>query len=544
MVKKEVLSILRYLFCLIMGILLISSCASIGVGPQGGPKDSIPPKVLQMLPENLTRNFKAEKIVIQFDEYFKLNDQAKQFSISPDVDILPTLKIKDKSLEITFADTLEKNTTYTLNFGKSIVDINESNPLPNFSYVFATGPELDSLNISGTIKNALTGEPEFEAVALVIPLSRDTLFSKRKASIYALTDSSGNFRIKNLKADTYKVYAILEKSSDKIYQQSTDEVGFLKDPLVLTKDTAHINMVVFKEEASVFRVNDRRINADGSISISYNMKLKKPGITFTEPANVDAGKKFKFNATGDTVKVWLNDLSFDSTKVSITDSGKVLQTIKLTKGKKETYTRSVIPTDNLEGNLLNPNKTLKLTFPLPIQALELKKITLMEDSVVQENFTVEKDSADFLSYLVKYPWRPSSIYEIKFDEGAFTAIFDAKNKLFTKKFELGKYDDYGTLAVKIITPEPNKQYVLEVVNEAKATVNKLVVSRDTSVTFTKYKAGKYFIRIIYDTNKNGEWDTGNVKAGIQPENIYNEPKELSIRANWDRNETITLPKEK
>lgn len=538
------LPILKYLLISFLGILLISSCASIGAGPQGGPKDSIPPKVLNMTPKNLTTNFKEKKIVIQFDEYFKLNDQAKQFSISPDVEVLPTLKVKDKSLEITFTDSLEKNTTYTLNFGKSIVDINESNAIPNFSYVFATGAHLDSLNISGNIKNALTGKPEFEAVAMVIPLSRDSIFGKKKASIYALTDSSGNFRIKNLKEDTYKIYALVEKSSDKIYQQSTDEVGFLKEPIVLTKDTQNVNMLTFKEEASAFRINDRKINADGSISISYNMKLKKPGITFTEPGNLDAGKKIKFNATGDSVKVWLNDLSFDSTKVNITDSGKVLQTIKLTRGKKETYTRSVIPTDNLEANLLNPNKHLKLTFPLPVEAVDLAKITFMEDSVVQANFKIEKDTADFLSYQVRYPWKAGNIYEIKFDEGAFTAIFEAKNKLFNKKFELGKYDDYGTLAVKIITPEPNKQYVLEVVNEAKAIVNKLVVAKDTTVTFTKYKAGKYYIRIIYDTNKNGEWDTGNVKAGLQPEHIYNEPKELSIRANWDRNETITLPKEK
>ena len=86
--------------------------------------------------------------------------------------------------------------------------------------------------------------------------------------------------------------------------------------------------------------------------------------------------------------------------------------------------------------------------------------------------------------------------------------------------------------------------MLEITNEAKSLVNSFVVSRETTVKFANYRAGKYFIRIIYDTNKNGVWDTGNVKLGLQPETIYNEPKELSIRANWDRNETITLPKEK
>ncbi|KIO76049.1 hypothetical protein TH53_17095 [Pedobacter lusitanus] len=544
MAKNSLLKITQIFFYIFLGISLIYGCASIGPGPQGGPKDKTPPKVLSMLPKNLTRNFSTKKIVIQFDEYFKLVDQYKQFSISPDVEVLPTLKVKDKSLEITFKDSLEKNTTYTLNFGKAIADVNEGNVLKNFSYVFSTGPSLDSLSISGNIKESLTGKPLIEGVAFVFPLSRDTLFGKKKASIYTLTDSSGNYKINNLRADTYKIYALKEQSSDKIYQQVSDEIGFIKEPIVLKKDTQNVNMAVFKEDAIVFRINDRRLNPDGSITMNFNQKLKKPEIIVLEPKNLDISKKVKFNKTGDSVKVWLADLSFDSTKISITDAGKLLQTANFNRGKKDTYKRTVVATDNIEANLINPNKPFTLTFGIPITAVDPSKITLMEDSVVKTNFTVVQDSSDFLAYHLIYPWRANNIYEIKFKEGSFTALFDTKNKEFTKKFQLAKKDDYGTLQVKIVVPEPNKQFLLEVTNESKAIVNSLVVSSDTTVKFANYRAGKYFIRIIYDTNKNGVWDTGNVKLGLQPETIYNEPKELSIRANWDRNETITLPKEK
>lgn len=543
MTKNSLLKIKRKLFFILPGILFLAGCATLGAGPKGGPKDKTPPKVLSMLPKNLTRNFKSKKIVITFDEYFKLTDQSKQFSISPDVDIIPTLKVKGKSLEINFADSLEKNTTYTLNFGKAIGDINEGNILKNFSYVLSTGPSMDSLSISGNIKDSQTGKPVIEGVAMIIPLARDSIFGKKKASIYALTDSSGNYKISNLREGTYKVYALKEQNSDKIYQQSSDEVGFIKEPLVLKRDTQNVNMLIFKEDAKVFRINDRRLNTDGSITMSFNQKLRKPEITITDPKKLDIGKLVKFSKHGDSVKVWLNDMSFDSTKVSVTENGKLLQTVNFNRGKKETYTRTVTATDNIEGNLLNPNKTLRLTFGIPIQAVDESKITLMEDSVVQKSFTVEKDSTDFLSYNLKFPWKAGDLYDIKFAPGAFTAIFNAKNKEFTKKFELAKKDDYGTLQVKIVVPEPNKQYLLEVTNEAKSIVNSLVVNRDTTVKFANYRAGKYYIRLVYDTNKNGVWDTGDVKAGIQPEKIYNEPKELSIRANWDRNETITLPKE-
>jgi hypothetical protein len=530
---------------LLMSITIIWSlwgCAS-PKAIEGGPRDSIPPKIISMFPKNLTTSFTAKKVIITFDEFFKLNDQFKEFSVSPDMEKLPTLKIKKRTLEIDFLDTLEKNTTYTLNFGKMLADINEGNALKNFTYVFSTGKYLDSLSITGKVVNSITGLPELDALAFIIPINRDTIFGKSKPSIYATTDSSGNFRLNNLRPDTYKIYALKEKSSDKIYQQATDEVAFQKDSLVLKENETGVLLKVFKEDASVFRINDRKLNADGSIFMAFNQRLRKPSITVLNPAKLDAAKKVKFNKTNDSVKVWLNNLSFDSVFVSVLDDGKPLQTAKFTKGKRDTYTRNVIATDNLENNQLNPNQTLKLSFPLPIDSADASKITLTEDSVAKTNFTLVKDSADFLSYYIRYPWVLKRSYEVKFGAGTFTAIFNAKNKEFSKSFELANADDYGTLKLKILTPEFKKSYGLEVINEAKAIVNSLVITKDTTVTFNKYRAGKYFLRVVYDTNRNGIWDTGNVKKGLQPELIFNEPKELSVRAGWDRNETITIPKE-
>lgn len=120
-------------------LLLLFSCASIQT-PQGGPKDTTPPKVLSMTPKNQTRNFNAKKIVIEFDEYFNLKDEFKEFSISPDQEKAPELKKRGKRLEINLQDSLEKNTTYTLNFGKSVADVNEGNVVKNLSYVFFYGP--------------------------------------------------------------------------------------------------------------------------------------------------------------------------------------------------------------------------------------------------------------------------------------------------------------------------------------------------------------------------------------------------------------------
>ncbi len=542
MVTKRIVNKLANSIALILLSVLLFACASIQQ-PQGGPRDTDPPKILKITPKNLNVNFTSKKIVVEFDEYFKIQNEFKEFSVSPEMERPPILKTKGKRLEVSIQDTLEKNTTYTLNFGKAIADVNESNVVKNFTYVFSTGPQLDSLSIKGKVINSVTGLPELDALVFILPLKRDTIFGKSKPSIFTTTDSSGNYALNNLRKDTYKIYALKEKGGDKIYQQATDEIGFLKDSIVLDSVLNNVNLGIFKEDATTFRVVDKKLNTDGSITMSFNQKLIKPEVTVTEPASLDASKLIKFSRNNDSLRVWLKELSFDSTKIAIKDAGKTLQTVNFLRGKKETYTRVLSATDNIDNRMLNPNKPLKLTFNFPIESTDLSKISLLEDSVERSGFSLVKDSADLLSYYFRYTWRPKKTYDIKFAAGAFTAIFNTKNKEFTKTFQLANRDDYGTLIVKIVPPEPAKSYILDVLNEGKNVVNTLVITRDTTVKFANYRAGKYWLRISYDTNKNGKWDTGSVALGRQPEKIWNEPKELSIRANWERNETITIPKE-
>lgn len=534
----------RFLYVLVFLTALILGCATMRT-PEGGPKDKNPPKVLKMEPKNLTTNFNAKKIVIEFDEYIKLDNEFKEFSISPEQEKPPILKAKLKRLEITLQDSLEKNTTYTLNFGKAIADINESNAIKNFTYVLSTGPTLDSLSISGRVKNSLTGMPEMETTVFILPLERDSIFGKKKASIFTTTDSSGNYKLNNLKKGSYKIYALKEKGGDRIYQQLNDEIGFLKDPIVLNdKNLDSVNMVVFKELATTFRVVDKKLNADGSISMNFNQQLKKPELTVVEPAKVDVNKQIQFNKTNDSVKVWLKDLSFDSVKIAIKDDGKLLQTEKITRAKRDTYTRNVQAADNLESSTLNPFKDLKLHFNLPIENIDINKITLLEDSIPRKGFTFTKDSTDFLTYNVRYKWKPKEQYILVLGEGTATAIFNAKNKEIRKSFKLGSPDDYGTLTLKVEVPDTSKNYILQLVNEKKEQViYSESINKNKSVIFSKYKQGIYYARIVYDTNKNGIWDTGNVAKGLQPEKIWYEPQELSIKANWDRNAVLTIPKE-
>jgi hypothetical protein len=256
--------------------------------------------------------------------------------------------------------------------------------------LFSTGPLLDSLSISGKVINTLTGKPVLDATVFIIPLARDSIFGKKKASISTSTDSSGLYSLNNLKKDTYKIYALRENGGDKIYQQRSDEIGFIKEPIVLSKNLDSINLGIFKELAQDFRVLDRKLNPDGSISMIFNQRLTKPQITVLNNKPVDDSKIMRFNKTNDSLRMWLQDLTFDSIKVEIKDNEKALDTVPFSRDKKDTYTRVLQHTDNIESAILNPYRPLKLIFNFPIDKIDFAKIKLTEDTVSRTNFTIKK----------------------------------------------------------------------------------------------------------------------------------------------------------
>ena len=127
----------------------LSRCASIG-SPNGGPKDTLAPVIMSVTPELNTTNFKSNRIYIAFDEYVQLKDQQKEIYTSPAMRKKPKVSLRGRGIHIEIEnDSLEPNTTYAIEFGSSVVDNNESNPLYGLRYVFSTGGDIDSLVMSG-----------------------------------------------------------------------------------------------------------------------------------------------------------------------------------------------------------------------------------------------------------------------------------------------------------------------------------------------------------------------------------------------------------
>lgn len=517
-------------------------CASIQQ-PTGGPKDSIPPKILRETPPNMTRNFDAEKIVIEFDEYIKLSNPLKEISVSPDIEQTINPRIKRKTIEIALPDSLEENTTYTINFGKAIGDFNEGNPLLNYSYVFSTGNIIDSLSISGRVINAFTKLPEKEIAVMLIPTRQDSIFGKRKANIFTLTDTAGNFRLNYLREDTYRVYALKEENNDRIYNAPNELIGFLNDSILLDRDTTGILLEISKGIPKDFRLLDRKIESNGKVLFAFNKPLENPDITIVHPAELNSDKIVEYNRAGDSATVWLSDLAFDSLRVRFSDGGTLLDSVTMRRGRNDKYDRDFIITDNLTRNRVTRVKHIELTASSPVQSIDRSKIVLMEDSVARTNFQLAKDTSTQRGYILRYNWRPKRNYQLTLEEGAFTGFFGDKNKSVDRSFTLDEADNFGDIVLKVNLPDTTHQYLVQLTNEKMDVLHRSVaIRKSASIPYRQFPGGKYTVRIVYDENNNGKWDTGDVFERRQPERVWYIGKTFVIRANWEQEEIINVPK--
>src|SRR5690606_15919659 len=155
-----------------------------------------------------------------------------------------------KTLKIKLLDTLKPNTTYSFNFGNSIVDNNEENKFEYFKYVFSTGSYIDSLKLSGTVRDAQLIAPEIPTTVMLYEVNEtfndSLIYSEKPTYITATKDSTGTFELSNLKEGKYLLLALKEKSNDYIFQPQNDKIGFVGKLVTLPADTTY-SLTLFKE---------------------------------------------------------------------------------------------------------------------------------------------------------------------------------------------------------------------------------------------------------------------------------------------------------
>lgn len=472
---------------LILSIALVITIATLGtagcanvIPPAGGPRDSIPPVLVRANPADSSRQFNDNRIVFTFNEYVELADAQQQLLVSPIPKTSPSVDYRLNTVSVKLRDTLEPNTTYTLDFGNAIQDNTERNVLRNFTYTFTTGSYFDSLQLSGNVILAETGTKADSTLIVMLHTSPDdSAVVNDKPRYIAKLDNKGNFRFKNLPPKTYYIYALKDEGNSRRYLNEDQLFAFADQPITIAPDAKPVTLYAYE------RKDEAQTTTTGLPSASGVGGRRDRGQTL-------ADRRLRFSTN-------LN---------------------------------------NSEQDLLN---TLFLSFEQPLRDFDSSKVALFTDTTYkpETGFRMVKDSSSRRVELIT-TWKPGTLYHLLLDT-AFAVDSSGKKLLRndTITFRTKKLADYGELKIKFrnldLAKNPVLQFVLNnaVVRSFPLTGNDFVQAM--------FAPGDYEIRILFDENKNGKWDPGDFFGGHkQPELVKPVERKVIVKPNWENEFEIAL----
>ena len=534
----------RFGIYFLISFVLVSSfqCARRSL-PTGGFKDTLPPNIVNTSPKMNTVFFDKEKITITFDEYIKLVDLNKQLIISPPLE--PNkYKVKpqgtvSKKIQIELLDSLLENTTYTFNFGESIIDNNEGNLLPFFNYAISTGAIIDSLEIKGKITDSYERITDSYTSVYLYPIdstySDSTIFLKKPFYATSTLDSTAyNFR--NLRPDKYQIVAIKDISGNYIFDQSVDKIGFIEEPITLPGDSI-INFRIFKEVPNLYWSRPFFINKN-KIGFGYFGKPEPSAIKVQSKVPRNFRYIINKDRKTDTLNFWFRGSMIDSIKFGIKEKDTTkTYTIQIKDIKPDSLVISSITKNSIE--LIDSFK-IKSSLPIVKVNMDLINIVGLDSLEVQFEAFLDKNYDELA---LTFDALPNDNYKIEFLPDAMVDFWGQTHDTLRYSVKTRPRSDYGNLYLQILR-EDKSPFILELVDLKGKVLRRYDKINDSDYYEFKYiLPGKYLFRYIKDKNGNKKWDTGNYLKKIQPEIVYYSTDTIDLRANWDINQQLRIPSE-
>lgn len=568
------------------------SCANVG-NPTGGPIDETPPRVVGSTPIIGALNNKKSKIVIEFDEFIKLEKANEKVVVSPPQVQQPEIKTNGKKVSVNLLDSLRENTTYTIDFSDAIVDNNESNPLGNFAFTFSTGAAIDTMMVSGTVLEASNLEPIKGILVGLHSNLDDSAFVKKPFDRVARTDSRGHFSIRGIAPGKYRIYALQDADQNFAFSQKSEALAF-NDSLIipslqerLRQDTTWIDSLTVDtiiERKYTHYLPDNVVlrsfleeRHSQYLQKSERLSPEKFSLYFADRADtLPTIKGLNFNekdafiiektSKNDTLHYWVKDSLIykkDTLRMSLrylyndtlnqlvarTDTLNLL--VKKAKGgankeqqqpqkkKKKGHEDDPEPTVFLAMTAhvpspMNVYDTINFVFEKPLKEYSSKAIHLKQkvDSLLWKDvpFVFEQDSLQLRKYNLLCNWDPSMDYELTVDSMAFQSLYGLHSDKLKQAFKVRSLDEYGAIFFNVRGVDTTA--FVELLDAQDKVLLKAPVI-DGKADFYYLNPGKYCARLVEDVNGNGIWDTGNYAEKRQPEKVYYYTQILDLKALWE-----------
>jgi hypothetical protein len=512
-------------------VCLLAGCAQV-VAPTGGQKDNTPPKVLRTVPKDQTTQFNSKRIYIYFDEYIQLNNPNQQVVISPQIDPSPEFTVMGKSIVITLADSLRKNTTYNINFGNAIVDLNEQNPLTGYTYSFATGDFIDSFVVSGAASQAFNLSACKACVAALYDanLYTDSTLLTQKPMYFSKTDDAGTFSIRNLPDRSFKLF-VFQDDNKNLKWDKNELIGF-ENKIINPSDSAFYKIKTFNQD--LYQVNtllDTISTANGCFNFVF-YKLSNIQITndlgLHQQVLYKPGEKYF-----DTLQVFIADTAvLPSFSVTYADT---TYSIKMRKSRV-----SRLPSFQLTmNNQVDIKDSIQLILKNPLYSFDTSYMRLFEDTTpLKYHYYVDSVKNTVLVY---YEWKEGKKYKFEVADSAMYDIYKQTNEKKILEWNAKTVKDYANLMIHINDVDSNIQYIIQLMSEDEKLIYKsYYITKNNDIEWAYVPPTKIKIKIIIDENKNGIWDNGNINNWKQPEKVVYYKDLVSLRAYWDMEITLSM----
>lgn len=552
---------------------------------EGGPRDQKAPKLIEEFSTpNFQTNFTKQDIVLTFDEYIEVQNVIKQVIVSPPLENIPVIErikgFKAVKFEFPKEEVLKEGVTYAINFGESIKDLTEGNKVENLQFLFSTGDYIDSLKMSGSIADALTGEPVEDVLFMLYESFADSVVRTQKPYYFGKTDGEGKFTINFLKKGVFKGFALKDEDLNYLFNNPNEQIGFTLDSIIIADSdsiSTEVQIRLFKENTTLGKPK-----LDNSTFGLTKMGFKRTPYD-AEISYDTMGQEIYQLTEGDTIKYWYNlkdsvDWNFYSKRDTIIDTLKVrpknrtLLPIRLTKERKAADKIPLNPfkniplafnhpIKNIDTSLINFRKTIivenqesddtedivldSLTNLNPIDSLDENnsEVSIEENdtTLIPLNSSMPRlagsfliDSTDKRILIVEYKWQEESQYQLEILPNAITDWFDQPNSdTILLNYVVKPKDDFGTINLIATEMDSTQTYWFQLLFQ-KNVVDEFLVSntKEYKRSFSALLPGQYSLKVIEDLNGNGRWDPGNYDKKLQPEKISTAEIE-ELRAGWD-----------
>lgn len=516
----------------------IYGCATVN-NPEGGPEDLTPPKLISSTPADQALNVTTKNITLTFDEEIQPKNLTTELLITPNTNNKYKVQTKKNSLTLEFEKELEKNTTYTLNFRGGIEDITKPNKAENLKLSFSTGSFIDSSRVSGSVIDLLTKSPEKDVIVALYE-ANDTLTIRKNRPYYQTqADGSGNFTLENIKEGSYRIFALLDKNKNAIYDTEEEKIGYLANPIQVTYQTDSVLLQTVRIDTKRPILSRRTTNSD-RFTANYSEGISKLTVTSIEAkkdtlpikllANGRTGELFKTSrfSGGKTIFTAV-DSAGNSTidTIQIAFSGQRGQRVQGAQVK-------VTNTGKQDDNTFYTGQNITLELETPIRISKTNPVKIMADSITVAELRFPEDikldtTATEISFAL--PKLNSKAQEFGFilDSTAILPL-EGKNLQFRElPFKLATNGGTGSVSGTVTTN--SSSYIIQLLNDKNVPVRS--EKNLKRFNFRNVAPGQYKIRVLVDENNNGIWDGPDPKLERLAERVYIFEKVLDVRANWE-----------